>query len=1169
MSRKGGRVSDFSDVEIAIRVRAELDQAVSQAQRLEGSVEGIGAAGQRAAAGLSKIRAEQLGTLNRDATQAAAGIKQTGESAEEAAARIKAMVQASLEKKRAMEESAAAERAAAGAAEGHVKVSEEQAAAMQEATRAAFESQRVITAQIQSIGELYGRVERGARSFEELADTEQMLDRAMQAGLISQEEQLKIFGELDKQEKTLIATRNREEQQLQRLLKAYDPASAALRKLSEDEAKLKQAVDQGRISREQYNKAMVGIAASRAQWQQVADGVDQADRKMRGLALTTREIRSSLATSASALARGDVSGAGNALLHLGSRGAISFGLLGGAIAAVVGTLGLFTVAAWKGYQQTQALDKMIITTGGSLGVTRGQIQQTGDAIDVAANRIGKGREALLMLGNAGGATAETLEQAGLAAVALSELTGRSIEETTATVQRLMAEPAKYSAELNKQYNYLTAEIYDQIRALENQGRTTDAVRLATETFATATVQRLQEVDQNLGLLEKGWHYLKIGAAAAWDAMLGIGRGTTLEERLADTSRELATLDARRRKLMESPSRSALDDETISRIEGQMLAAQERYKQISQEIGSERAAADEKAADAERERATIAAIDRQSSALAQDRQIAKAQELRKLEQDMAALRAGGRTSVDGLSLEDLEARRRKQIEERYKERKPGKTDAEKDAEAQKRFVEQLERQAAVYGLTQQQVREYEIAERNLTGALRERALAAAETLRQAEEQKAIDADAKSLASAQIAYLRAIGKESEAAERQLEQQYAELMERLERRGDTAGQQIIRNLFSAEKARIELGKLQQEIDRFTSQQARAEQRVGIERDAGLISNVEAQQRLLELRQKEIAYLQQQIPLLRQQAAILQDPATLDALDQMELRLFELQSQASLLQQSFRNAFESGLNNALQGLREGTLSVGDAIRTVIADTATGLAQVAQQMIANHLAAQAMKLLSRDSGNTPDLAAPDPAQAGAAGVAYAAPIATAAFAMTAASTAMGTAGGTLATVGPALTQGAIAIAQSAIQLQAAAQALSIANAASAAGGGFAEGGFTGYGGKYQVAGFVHRGEGVLNQDEIGALGGPRGFYALRSAIANGSLPRMGAPSVSAPSMPRYSFAEGGFARDAMPGILNQMRLYLYQDIDQLRGAILNHPSTEKYVVATVGENGNAVRAEW
>ncbi|TAN27276.1 MAG: phage tail tape measure protein [Castellaniella sp.] len=47
----------------------------------------------------------------------------------------------------------------------------------------------------------------------------------------------------------------------------------------------------------------------------------------------------------------------------------------------------------------------------------------------------------------------------------------------------------------------------------------------------------------------------------------------------------------------------------------------------------------------------------------------------------------------------------------------------------------------------------------------------------------------------------------------------------------------------------------------------------------------------------------------------------------------------------------------------------------------------------------------------------------------------------------------------------------------------------FAAGGYTGDGGRFQPAGIVHKGEGVLSQSEIRAIGGPAGFAALRSAI--------------------------------------------------------------------------------
>ena len=51
---------------------------------------------------------------------------------------------------------------------------------------------------------------------------------------------------------------------------------------------------------------------------------------------------------------------------------------------------------------------------------------------------------------------------------------------------------------------------------------------------------------------------------------------------------------------------------------------------------------------------------------------------------------------------------------------------------------------------------------------------------------------------------------------------------------------------------------------------------------------------------------------------------------------------------------------------------------------------------------------------------------------------------------------------------------------------------GFANGGYTGHGAKYEPAGIVHKGEGVLTQEEVKALGGPQGFEYLRKSIRRG-----------------------------------------------------------------------------
>ncbi|APP76871.1 tail length tape measure protein [Xanthomonas vesicatoria ATCC 35937] len=51
---------------------------------------------------------------------------------------------------------------------------------------------------------------------------------------------------------------------------------------------------------------------------------------------------------------------------------------------------------------------------------------------------------------------------------------------------------------------------------------------------------------------------------------------------------------------------------------------------------------------------------------------------------------------------------------------------------------------------------------------------------------------------------------------------------------------------------------------------------------------------------------------------------------------------------------------------------------------------------------------------------------------------------------------------------------------------------GWDTGGYTGPGGKFEKAGFVHKGEGVLSQRDIASIGGPRAFLSMLGAIRSG-----------------------------------------------------------------------------
>jgi hypothetical protein len=141
--------------------------------------------------------------------------------------------------------------------------------------------------------------------------------------------------------------------------------------------------------------------------------------------------------------------------------------------------------------------------------------------------------------------------------------------------------------------------------------------------------------------------------------------------------------------------------------------------------------------------------------------------------------------------------------------------------------------------------------------------------------------------------------------------------------------------------------------------------------------------------------------------------------------------------------------------------------------------------------------------------------------------------------------------------------------------------GGYAEGGYTGPGGKFEPAGVVHKGEGVLSQEEIRALGGPGGFQALRDAIDEGSLRErlygwagyaeggfVGNPD--RPALPSPDWASHPQGADGLASnVTNRLAVMNFLDPDDLADALSRSSRFNKHVVNTVVGEGGTIRAGW
>lgn len=245
-----------------------------------------------------------------------------------------------------------------------------------------------------------------------------------------------------------------------------------------------------------------------------------------------REVeRSAGALTQSLITGGSATGSLAASLSRLAVAAPGIGLLVGSIAAV-------TKAAFDGAKEHRAYANALIQTGNISGKTAGQLAFYARAMADANTTQGAAAASLVEFVKAGVKAGDMLGEYAKAAIDWEKATGGAVSKTAQQFAALQDAPLAAVMKLNDGMNFLTSQSYLAIQALQEQGNTTDAARIAQEEYARALIDRSSEIAANLGTLEGAWDGVKGAAKRAWDTMLNVGRPSTLESQLADVEQKI-------------------------------------------------------------------------------------------------------------------------------------------------------------------------------------------------------------------------------------------------------------------------------------------------------------------------------------------------------------------------------------------------------------------------------------------------------------------------------------------------------------------------------------------------------------------------------------------------------------------------------------------------------
>lgn len=209
------------------------------------------------------------------------------------------------------------------------------------------------------------------------------------------------------------------------------------------------------------------------------------------------------------------------------------------IAGAVAALG---VAYYQGSQEQDKFNQSIVMSGNLAGVTASKLAEMAKSLSSKGYSQSGAADVLSQLVATGKVGEQQLERFAAVAMDLEKRAGIPIAKTVESMAALGKEPVQASMRLNEQYGYLTTATLAQIKALEDEGRSSEAAAKAQQAYADAMAGRTKELTSNLGYIERGWDAVKRAASAAWNTMLGIGRTATPEERLGALGDEIANIE---------------------------------------------------------------------------------------------------------------------------------------------------------------------------------------------------------------------------------------------------------------------------------------------------------------------------------------------------------------------------------------------------------------------------------------------------------------------------------------------------------------------------------------------------------------------------------------------------------------------------------------------------
>lgn len=303
---------------------------------------------------------------------------------------------------------------------------------------------------------------------------------------------------------------------LDNLLAAIDPVTKERQRLAKLEQSLNTAYAKGKVTEEQRGKYQGVIDDLRAKTDRYKDSLGRTALTAKQLQMAQMGLPAQFTDIAVSLQGGQAP----LTVFLQQGGQIK-DMFGGTIPAIKGVTSAFvgminpvtilgaTVLALAGIwydseRRLSALNASVFKGNELVGASKYGLQLIAQDATVAGNSLAEAGDAIRALAATGEVSASRLANFGKAAQAIAVTTGQDVAKVAEELATLGDTASEKAEKLSKKYALVTAEQYETIKALEDKGKTEEAMDVLSNSLAEGSQERLKRYRESLSDVERGW-----------------------------------------------------------------------------------------------------------------------------------------------------------------------------------------------------------------------------------------------------------------------------------------------------------------------------------------------------------------------------------------------------------------------------------------------------------------------------------------------------------------------------------------------------------------------------------------------------------------------------------------------------------------------------------------